>query len=489
LAVELSKTTESLDISAYLARAAGEGQAEGQGEFTVAHHQAARKLARFSLPRSTAWVTKLVQVAVRWQARSVEVFTGVGESRFQLNLDTIPSEEAIISAIVAGGMDRGQPLHGLALALRAVVEQAGLSFLLVVDDGQTKPRPIYAGRHFNRMSEKARLSRRFHPCSGLHLTIHHGPTGPELAEDLIGSLNGSLRILAELTEYCFASPVPLLRGRTFGGELIAVEGLLESSRLGLPRPNRLLLLKGLRELTLSPASLPLPADFEDKRPTLLAHPNRVRRSYDGARTAQSVLVVGAVVRGWREGKTRRRSHLLWLNDGVVVQEESLNSLPTELLQMTVLANASGLATDLTGFALLDNEEYRARREEVLRAAGDGLLDLKVNSGLYEQDQDEHSHRDRETASREGIRLRAERWKSFSASGWTALLNPLLALPAIGEALWEGARERYLDLGLLRQREEFLNALEDDRSRLVQTLTGAAPPPPPQRRVEFVFRRG
>lgn len=473
---------ETVDIGAFLADAAGQGQAEGQGEFTVSHDQAARKLARFSLPRPTAWVAKLVQVAVRWRAHSIELFTGISETRFQLNLETIPSEEAIISAIISGGMDFGRPLEGLALALRAVVEQAGLSFLLVADDGKNTPRPIYAGRHFGKMSEKARLNRRFHPCPGLHLTVHHGPTAAELAdpEGMVGALTGSLRVLAELRESCFASPVPLLRGHH-------LEGLLKSSRLGLPRPNRLLLFKGLRNLALSPDSLPLPQDFEDKRPTLLEHPEKVLRSCGEPKTAQSVLVASAMVKKWRDGAKLLRSSLLWLNDGVLVQEESLSSVPTEVLQMTVLANASGLKTDLTGFALLDNEAYRTRREEVLRAAGTGLIDLTIDGGLYEPSRDEQSV-ENPIAKRHQFRHRWERWRSFSASHWTSLLSPLLTLPAFGGAMWQEAREQYLDLELVRRRDEFLAALENDRRRLVETLTGEEPPPPPPPKVEFVFRQ-
>lgn len=469
-----------MDIGAYLSQVAEVGQVDGEGEFTVSHQQAARKLARFSLPRPTAWVAKLVQAAVRWEADSMELFPGIRETRFQLNLDTVPSEEAIISAIVSGGMDGGRPLDALAMALRSAVEQAGHSFLLVVDDGKTKPRPIYAGRYFNKMSEKNRLSRRFCPNPGLHLTVHHGPTRSELAapDGLVTSLTTPWRILTELRQACFASSVPLVHGRS-------LEGLLKTPRLGLPRPHRLLLLKGLRELALSPKVLPLPNDFEDRQPSLLASPTWIQHRSEKTQVAQGVLVASADVKGWTEGVTRRRSHLLWLNDGVVVQDETLNSLPTELLNMTVLANASGLATDLTGLALLDNEEYRARRKEVLRAAGAALLDLSVDGRVYEQANDEPTDQDPDRAR--GHQLR-ERWRSFSVSCWTVMSAPLLSLPALGESVWQDSRERQLDQDILRKRAQLLSALENDRHLLVEALTGESPPPP-ERRIEFVFRRG
>lgn len=475
-----------LDIGAYLARVAQGGEADGQGEFTISHQQAARKLARFSLPRSSAWVAKLIQVAVRWQARSVEVRHSLNETFLHLELDTVPTEEAIISAIVSGAIDRGKPLEGLALALRAIVEQAGLSFLLVSDDGQSTPRPIYAGRYFSRLSERARLAPRFHPRPGLSLTVRHRPAQTDYSDpdEVLAALRGHLPLLDELRRTCFVCPLPILcqEGQH--------DGLLASPELG-GSSTKLMLLRGLRGLASSPDQLVLPGDFEDKAPSLLSHPLRVRRSYGGSRLAQAVLMLGVRLDPpRREGELRRCSRLLWVNDGVVVQEEKLALLATEVLQMTVLANASGLATDLTGFSLIGNDEFHQRREEVLRAAGRVLGEPNLTDNLFGNDSDELSASDDHYERRKVLPHRLYRsmrvpsfWPRLPLPGTVAAA---MGVPAgllklvFGRELWSLEKES--------SRADLLAAILADLGRAIELLTGEKPPPPPGRTVQFVSRR-
>lgn len=478
--------SDPLDIGAFLARAAQDGQTDGSGEFTVAHEQAARKLARFSLPRSSAWVAKLVQAAVRFQARSLEIKQSLSETFFHLELDQVPGEDAIVSAIVSGSIDRGRALDALSLSLRALVEQGRLSFLLVADDGRAAPRPIYAGKHYSKLTEKARLDPRFHPRPGLSLTVYHRPLrlDPYDPEELLQSWRGHAPILQELRTACFASPLPLLsKGRQ-------LDGLLDSPALDLSELNRLLLVKGLDPLRHSPPSLPLPADFEGKQPSLLSHPQRLRRSYRGSRQAQAALTLSLHL-DRAATEPQRWSRLLWLSDGVLVQEEKLQ-VATRALQLTLLANGAGLATDLTGFSLVDNEHFRQRREEVLRAAGQALTEAPRPEDLFRDDRDQWSPDDDRLEARQTHSQKATRLLKGSGSVLAlAVLNPLLSAPAVAGVVLSSyqARRRPRAERLLQRTELLAEAFEWDRQTLVAFLTSEEPPPPPGRTVQFVTHRG
>jgi hypothetical protein len=193
---------------------------------------------------------------------------------------------------------------------------------------------------------------------------------------------------------------------------------------------------------------------------------------------------------YREGETRRRSRLLWLNDGVVVQEEPLSALSTEILQLTVLANASGLSTDLTGFSLVHNDQFRKRRDEILRAAGHALSQLQADESLFREDRDEYSHIDDQQESREAVPGRLKGALKVSGFGVAAVLSPLLSAPAVAAQLFSGHAWSELRAAkkLLASRGVVLAAIDADLRQAVELLTGDKPPPPPEKRIEFVMRR-
>ena len=56
----MSDKVEAFDISSFLAGQVAEGELESEGRFTVSQDDAARKLARFSMPFDYAWVLKVV---------------------------------------------------------------------------------------------------------------------------------------------------------------------------------------------------------------------------------------------------------------------------------------------------------------------------------------------------------------------------------------------------------------------------------------------
>lgn len=238
-------------------------------------------------------------------------------------------------------------------------------------------------------------------------------------------LRSYVPIIDELDRYCYASAVPiLLDGRR-------VDGLVASRGLGLSESNRPLALLGLRELLHSPPHISLPEDFEEKVASLLSHPRRLARTYGGAREFQAALMLTArFEQGWTDLLgPRRRTQLLWLKDGLVVQEDLLE-LRTTTVGVTMFANADGLDTDLTGLGLLHNEEYRARRVEILAATATAMRDQRIEkAAFFREDQDSQSHTDREWDEQEAVRKRIKVLLKGSGTGLTlALLNPIIGIP-------------------------------------------------------------
>lgn len=155
--------------------------------------------------------------------------------------------------------------------------------------------------------------------------------------------------------------------------------------------------------------------------------------------------------------------------------------------MTVLVNADELSTDLTGFSLIDSDDFRQRREEVLRAAGQALRGLGVGESLFADDHDNFSHLD---PPAQDVESTSDNPKDLKTSSLVlAALSQLTNAPAIVTRLISGQdwRDRRATERLLSSQDEVLDAIDRDIRHVVEQLTGDKPPPPPQRRVEFVFK--
>ena len=422
--------SKQLDLGAFLSEQTSEGVVDSRGQFTVSHVQAARKLAKFALPRPSAWVTKLIQAANRWSCPAVQIRQTATETLFHFTLPSlgqIPTEDAIVSSLLSAKIGGQEALDAFSLALRALVEQARLSFILVADDGDLEPRPIYAGHYYGDISERARLDRRFRPKPGLSLTVYHRPPAKEDDGlfDAVSRLRSYVPIIEELDKYCHVSQVSiLLDGRR-------VDSLVSAPSLGLTETTRPLMFLGVEGLQYSPPRLPLPLDFDEKLVSLLSHPRRIARGYGGGKDFQAVFVVSA-----RTGPgladllgPRRMSRLVWVNDGAIVQDQVLG-LTSRRVGLTIFANAQGLDTDLTGFTMLANAEFQSRRDEVLRGVAAVLKSPRVTSAdFFRLDHDRQSHTDQEFDEQEEVRRRIKILLKGSGTGLTlSLFNPVIGVP-------------------------------------------------------------
>jgi hypothetical protein len=414
--------TKQLDLGAFLSEQMSEGTVEGQGQFTVSHTQAARKLAKFALPRPSAWVTKLVQAANRWNCSAVQMRQTSTETLFHFTLPRlreIPTEDAIVASLLSGKVGGQSALDAFCLALRALVEQANLSFILVADDGFVQPRPVYSGHHYGALSERERMDKRFRPQPGLSLTVYHRPptTRDDDLFDVLARLRSYIPVIEELDRYCHVSSVPLLLdGRR-------VDSLIESPGLGFSRSVRPLFFLGLNALSHSPESMPLPQDFEEKLVSLLSHSRRITRSYGGEGRFQAALVgqVQAFPPLLELSRLKRRSRLLWVTDGVIVEEEQLD-VRTTAVGLNIFINGAGLPTDLTAVI--------ARRREVLQAVGELLRSKRVRSQDYFRvDRDPESSSDEEHDQQEAVRRRIKILLRGSGTGLAlTMVNPAVGVP-------------------------------------------------------------
>lgn len=470
---------EQLDLGAFLAQQSAAGEVDSRGDFTVSHHEAVKKLARFALPRSHAWVCKLVQAAVRWGCFRLNLKQSRTESQFHLRfreVHQIPNEDAIVAGLVSGRVSGPEAMDALAMALRALVEQAKLSFVLVSDNGKSPPRPIYAGYHYGHVSETERMNPRFRPGPGLTLTVyHHRPykEGPADVWDLLPPLHrGDVPIARELDQYAYVCPIPV----SIDGRL--VDGFLQASALKFSHSHRPLVQGGLSGLEYSPPRMRLPADFEEKVLSITTHPKRALRTYGGRKEAAAAFLLTYLVPADTRmpgNLPQKRSRLHWVADGVIVETETLE-VETSDLSLEIYANASGLPTDLTGFTTLDNDQRALRRAEILKGVGARFADLKArDTDFFRDDVDHFSPVDRQADATETVQKRKKIMLGGTGTGLAlTLVNPVLGVSTTVAALVGGYKaglSRVDRESVLRRRNLLERRLVSDFETLQKALSG------------------
>ncbi|MFA5506979.1 MAG: hypothetical protein WC314_23790 [Vulcanimicrobiota bacterium] len=413
------------DLLSYLQGQAGEGVKDSEGDFTISEENARKKLARFALPRETAWISKLLQAAVGWGMSSVSIHQSQAETQIFFEPPEpvrIPTEREVVNTLLSSKVVAETPLEHFCLGLRALVEQAKLSFLLILHDGDSTFQPIYAGWFFAEMTEQARMNKRFARAPGLTLTVRHTPllTAPRIGE--LAPKHG-LSISQELRDYAFFCPVPVVLGG------LHLEGALDSPMVA-PSSVVPLVFSGLNGLNHSPGGMPLPPDYEEKQFSFLTHPRRARRSYGGARDFSCAYLLTATSPFNGLVSAYRRSSFKWVRDGILIQESFLN-VRTEVLSLHILADARGLKTDLTGFQMLQDDLFHQRRTEVLGSLAQRLREWeKKVDGFFREDLDAESPSDLEFDRELAYQKRVKRLLRGSVAGIAlTLVNPPFGVAA------------------------------------------------------------
>lgn len=166
---------QAFDLKKYLEQARSEGVTDSEGTFTVAREKALTKLARFALPDDYDWVLKIVQAANAWKCpRLIARQTRVATSFFFCPpREFFPSDSDIVTSLQQGTYDRGGPVDTLCMALRSLVDQVELSFVLASRRGSETGKPIFAGDDTTALDEKTREAWTSMKRTGLRLTVSH----------------------------------------------------------------------------------------------------------------------------------------------------------------------------------------------------------------------------------------------------------------------------------------------------------------------------
>lgn len=424
---------KGMDIGSFLEQQSAQGVQDSEGDFTVSHTNAARKLARFALPRTYAWVSKLVQGAVGWSCARLEISQQRRFTSFYLPLDLaqLPSETEIVSQMLSGNIGGTGPLQMFSVGLRAMVEQAGLSFLLVSYDGESEPAPVYAGHYFAGRSESERLSGRYRSGVGLTLSVAHVPHSAA-DKSWSAAKEYGRKIAEELNKHCYLSPVPIMLNGKVTNELLKSERFRASDRF---RP---IDVQGVAPSEIL-RSLPVPPGFETRTLTLFTHPRKVERTQGGNKGPfGAVMLVGFQIGRLISDAmppARKYSAIHWVRAGVIVDSKPL-PWETRVLSCQFFISAEDLPTDLTGFQLVESKELAETETQAVRGLSKHLNSRAYSEFLFQEDRDGHFDEDRrkdfEEASdrRAGILL-----KGGVGGALLAVLIPSLGVPlALGSIL-------------------------------------------------------
>ena len=208
---------QGFDLKAYLDGQVAEGRVDSEGAtFTVAREQALKKLAHFALPNEYDWVLKIVQAVNLWDAPILSIRQSRVATTFFFCPPAghdFPSESSIVSALEAATLQGALPVHQLAMALRALVQQCRLSFVLAVRQHGELGKPIYAGDDTSNLGSAARTEWTYLEREGVRLTVSHFRGEESFFGRYVPTISWTARrdveILRVLERRCFASPVPI----------------------------------------------------------------------------------------------------------------------------------------------------------------------------------------------------------------------------------------------------------------------------------------
>lgn len=372
------RESEGFDLGNFLAKQSRLGAVDSSGEFSVSNARALEKLSHYALAGEYTWLLKLLQAVSMWRPNEIRIrqtreFTGVF---FQPSVER-PTEQELVEAFQLGLTNKSEPLPQFCLALRALVKQAGLSFVLSVQAGTEEvSAPIFSGDDLSKLSEKERLAMVFHSEPGIHLVIGHYKGRESFTGRFFPTFTAWERRDIKLAGLFEDNAI-------FHRTPIYLDGRL----LNCPFTNPQFGLYAKRQ----PLFLSAPAG-EDEIAGELRAPRTFRRvevPLDEMTSERDFLPsvwyllrtkTPRQIRGPMLGKAQHE--MLWVKDGVIV-ERSVARGVTTATGLTLVFSAQGAGTDLSGLALIRSEMRERFQAAALKAVLDDVAGLAADFKSYE----------------------------------------------------------------------------------------------------------
>lgn len=345
----------------YLRDARAEGQVEAtERPFTIAKDKALDKLAHFALPGPFDWVLKIVQAANAWECECLVIAqTRIATSFYmQPKEDKFPQDQELVSALQHGSLETAGGVHELCLALRTLVDQARLSFVLALRKDGELGAPITFGADVDQLSEQERQDWADLDVDGLRLTVSHFQEGESTKGRFLPTFNQverrDIEIVKVLEKRAYLSPCPIfVDGRDLTNPY-------HHPRLGQDLVHRPLALGFLNLDKSEEVEWDITGIHSNiaalRRPKKLSQPKQswcLLRCHEWYQYSEQDSLADVLT---SEVKMDHSHHFQWLRYGVIAHWQALRKR-RERTTLFVIIPGRELRTDLTGLSLrLDDQE-------------------------------------------------------------------------------------------------------------------------------------
>ncbi len=369
------------ELEQFLQEQVREGQTESSGVFTLAREKALEKLGAFQLPRPTAWVLKLVQAAVAGGASELVIRQTATDTEFYFTPSETWTLDEFADSFHDPQVSPRRSLDHLKRGLWSVALNDMHPFRISVTGASEGL--IWSGADFRRI-----------PCptqKNVSVTVSHRTAFEARPKPGAAEINAA--ISSELSGSAFICPIPLsLDGRRLDrlqgcpghgfsmGSYPLKIGFLETEGPTLPIPPGTF------------AGLPVVAKTDPLLTRLLQSPQPVR----GASAACILSIHYANVpdrAGYSWSTLRQACTVQWAKDGVIIQRDTMKLQPTSV-SVGLILTADGLATDLSGFQLVQAEAREQRLNDALEASRPLVAATELSMSDFIQDS---RSRERKTA--------------------------------------------------------------------------------------------
>ena len=334
------------EVEEYLDDQTDDGARVDTGEFSVNWLQARDRLSSHNLIRPTAWVLYLVQAAVQWKCERLDIVQSRYLTRFAFVFSdgSMPTFSDFEEAVSTLRVNAGEPLEKLALVTEhhRLLPESQFQVTFRQSDDSFESFDFGELHWFDRFRKQA--------PNTIVFDINHWrrPDGEEVFP-LLPARREQLAIRTELDRYCGPCPVPITLDST------PFHGLLHdfSSAGKHERYPWCVQISGDSE-----PKFPLPWSLRE-----VAQVNGLDGNFETSGVVQIGLKLYPGLGVERVASTAC-STALWVKHGVIAQASPL-PFTSRILTVSVLVPADDLASDLTGFQVIDNDEKSNRLRKSL----------------------------------------------------------------------------------------------------------------------------